>query len=518
MVAFIDPFRLLLIRCRHIYCACFVADDDEALSITNSGEKASQGVELSEPLYEYQPFEENESSFEEIKSNVQIQLGYEGNEQNAIRILKQALEEEHAGRAALFLELEKERNAAASAADEAMAMILRLQEEKASVEMEARQYQRIIEEKSAYDAEEMNILKEILVRRELEKHFLEKEVEAYRQLYNRNEQLLDDIPDIVNTERDGLASSFDMGEDPFLMLQQLSESIDMKEIVKNETLVNEVSSFEKEKCSWYEEADISKQGDLDNKSSHMSGSSRKHKFSENALYLESEDEEQNDNANLQEETETKSIQNHNVNVVRIPNDGEILKWHRIDAFQGSRSPEDMILDMQAHVHDVHVIDGDKNNEPLWESDASNVHRRSGAQLDASVVERKDGVTDFPSSNWLVTKPNFNRSSSSTMTAGLPPLGGSSCKSTTSDLRRGSMSAVDNERLKIDTEVEWLREKLKIVQEGREKLNFSMEPLEREKLQLQLLEDIARQLREIRQLTEPRKAVRQTSLPLPFSKV
>ncbi|KAE9452922.1 hypothetical protein C3L33_15176, partial [Rhododendron williamsianum] len=494
-------------------------NDNEAPSITNFDEKASQGVEFSEPLYEYQPYEGNESSFEEIKSNVQIQLGYDGNEQNTIRILKQALEEEHAGRAALFLELEKERSAAASAADEAMAMILRQQEEKASVEMEARQYQRIIEEKSAYDAEEMNILKEILVRRELEKHFLEKEVEAYRQMYNRNEQLPNDIPDIVNTERDGLASSFDMGEDPFLMLQQLSESIDMKEIVKNETLVNEVSSFEKEKCSSYEEADISKQGDLDNKFSHMSGSSRKHEFSENTLYLESEDQEQNDNANLPEETETKTIQNHNnVNVVRIPNDGEILEWHRNDAFQGSRCPENMILDMQAHVHDVHVIDGDKNNEPLRDSDASNVHRRSDAQLDASVIERKDGVTDFPSSNWLDTKPNFNRSSSSIMTAGLPPLGGSSCKSTTSDLRRSSMSAVDNERLKIDTEVEWLREKLRIVQEGREKLNFSMEPLEREKLQLQLLEDITRQLREIRQLTEPRKAVRQTSLPLPFSKV
>lgn len=70
-----------------------------------------------------------------------------------------------------------------------MAMILHLQEEKASIETQARQYQRIIEEKSAYDAEEMNILKENLLRREREKHFLEKEVEAYRQMINPgNEQ------------------------------------------------------------------------------------------------------------------------------------------------------------------------------------------------------------------------------------------------------------------------------------------------------------------------------------------
>ncbi|THF94805.1 probable myosin-binding protein 5 [Camellia sinensis] len=115
----------------------------------------------------------------ERQSNVQKELGYEGNEKNAIRILEQALEEEHG---ALYLELEKERSAAATAADEAMAMILRLQDEKASIEMEAWQYQRIIEEKSAYDAEEMNILKEILVRRQKEKHFLERVVEAYRQM------------------------------------------------------------------------------------------------------------------------------------------------------------------------------------------------------------------------------------------------------------------------------------------------------------------------------------------------
>ncbi|KAA8548413.1 hypothetical protein F0562_000097 [Nyssa sinensis] len=81
-----------------------------------------------------------------------------------------------------------------------------------------------------------------------------------------------------------------------------------------------------------------------------------------------------------------------------------------------------------------------------------------------------------------------------------------------------MSALDNERLKIDTEVGWLRERLRIVQEGKEKLNFSMDHRERGKIQLKLLEDIAHQLREIRQLTEPGKAARQASLPPPSSKV
>ncbi|THG08677.1 hypothetical protein TEA_001985 [Camellia sinensis var. sinensis] len=109
-------------------------------------------------------------------------------------ILEQALEEEHAARAALYLEVEKERSAAATAADEAMSIIPHLQDEKVSIEMEAWQYQRIIEEKSTCDAEEMNICKEILVRRQKEKHFLEREVEAYRlMIHIGNQQLQDDI-------------------------------------------------------------------------------------------------------------------------------------------------------------------------------------------------------------------------------------------------------------------------------------------------------------------------------------
>ncbi|KAE8659309.1 putative LRR receptor-like serine/threonine-protein kinase [Hibiscus syriacus] len=75
--------------------------------------------------------------------------------------------------AALYLELEKER---AAAADESMEMILHLQEDKASIEMESTQYQRMIEKKSAYDEKEMNILKQILVGREKENRFWRKKL------------------------------------------------------------------------------------------------------------------------------------------------------------------------------------------------------------------------------------------------------------------------------------------------------------------------------------------------------
>ncbi|XP_057471481.1 uncharacterized protein LOC130760258 isoform X1 [Actinidia eriantha] len=483
--------------------------NEDAPVIKNFGERMSHGYEFNETLHGNRSFGKNESSFEEMKINVQKELGYEGHEKNAIRILEQALDEEHAARAALYLELEKERSAAASAADEAMAMILRLQEEKASIEMEARQYKRIIEEKSAYDAEEMNILKEILLMREREKHCLEKEVEAYRQMnYTGNDQLQGGTQDTVNTprEEEQLASSLDLSEDPVLMLQQLSESIDNKEIIKDTSSNNEVSSIDKKNCTLAVEEEL-----------RISGWDEEYDFSNQELYFSEKTitlaEELE--ANQLEAMGAKTIEACNVNDIRIPYDGENLDQHGKDAYQGSKSPGDRIIDMEPHVHDVHVIDGNINDERFLEN--SNIHRKDDLPLNASKIQRTDFIANCSSTNGLDAEQDINRTSSE-MNAQLPPLGRSSGKSILSELRRNSMSAVDDERLKIDTEVGWLRERLRIVQEGREKINFSMDHREREKLQLQLLEDISHQLRETRQLTEPGKAVREASLPLPSSKV
>lgn len=300
---------------------------------------------------------------------------------NTILLLTRELIEEQDARAALYIELEKERSAAATAADEAMAMILRLQEEKASIEMESRQYQRMIEEKSAYDEEEMNILKEIVLRREMEKHFLEKEVEAYRQTNSPE-----------NSENDGHTHIQDSGEDPDRILRDLSLSIDLQ-----------------------------KQKILDNQ--------------------------------LPEKT--------------IP---------IVDEEQENKSGD---------VHDVHVIESNGNKKQ-----------------DASITEAEKSGGGF----LRRLEKELEQSGGS---GGLPPMGAKS-------LRRSSTTVLDNERTKLDTEVEWLRERLRIVQEGREKLNFSIDNREKESLQLQLLEDIARQLQEIRMLTEPRTG-RQASLPLPSVK-
>lgn len=546
------------------------------------GERALHGIKLNEHIDEDRPSEKDASSAEEVKCNARGKLSFNGNTENTVRVLEQALEEEHAARAALYLELEKERSAAATAADEAMAMILRIQEEKASIEMEARQFQRIIEEKSAYDAEEMNLLKEILLRREREKHFLEKEVEAYRQMmFSENDLLEGNTHDIVDTPEQRPISSLYLSEDPVLMLRRISESIDKEEKVKDADRCSVYEStsiemkyptlaFSKELPipNWEEDADLSKGGEIHVKPnvgkhhSHKSGlngkcneefqekgmlpvdenqcaqkrgvqklgacsqlyrssSSQENSLLEKASATIGEDQKQSDEIKLFQGIISKTTKTHAEAEMHVPHDGEDLDKLGKTADHESKDHCCSAFDIEPRVHDVHVIDHESNlcneaNESKIEQ-TPDIPAKLDPPVEASLIQRIGVVCDFPMTSTLESETN-NDQSFSDITNGLPPLGGSRGKALLSDMRRHSISSVDNERLKIETEVERLRERLRIVQEGREKLNFSVEHKERENIQLQLLEDIASQLREIRQLTEPGKAVRQASLPPPSSKV
>lgn len=80
----------------------------------------------------------------------------------------------------LSIELEEERNASSSAANEAMSMILRLQREKAEIQMEARQFKRFAEEKMAHDQQELSAMEELLYKREQAIESLYCEVQAYK--------------------------------------------------------------------------------------------------------------------------------------------------------------------------------------------------------------------------------------------------------------------------------------------------------------------------------------------------
>uniref|UniRef100_A0A1J3CHA9 GTD-binding domain-containing protein n=1 Tax=Noccaea caerulescens TaxID=107243 RepID=A0A1J3CHA9_NOCCA len=296
-------------------------------------------------------------------------------------ISEQVLAEERAARAALALELEKERNAAASAADEALSMILRLQEEKASIEMEARQYQRMVEEKSAFDAEEMVILKEILLRREKEKHFLEKEVDTYRQMFLETEPRFDDMEtadiSIFGSQMDGRVLA--LGNKSMLLGD-------------------------------YEKTDSLKPGEVDN------------------------DEEMNVNGVKQNTPESEGL------LIDV----EPKEREEDTSFQEPSSNISESKEVDGHVHDIHVVtDEDKKVKLNVPSD----HVTGDLKLD-----RSQSVSDARYE--------------------LPPAWPQGQRNMSPNMRRNSMSAVDCERMKIESEVGLLRGRLRAVQKGREKLNFS----------------------------------------------
>lgn len=84
---------------------------------------------------------------------------------------------------ALLKELEEERNASEIAANETMAMITRLQEEKAALQMEASHDLRMMEEQAEYDMEALDKLNDLVTEKEKEILELEAELEYYRSKY-----------------------------------------------------------------------------------------------------------------------------------------------------------------------------------------------------------------------------------------------------------------------------------------------------------------------------------------------
>ncbi|KAL0388216.1 UNVERIFIED_CONTAM: putative myosin-binding protein 5 [Sesamum radiatum] len=514
--------------------------DDKATTETEVRPRAVTSCEMNHSLDEDMPIKENMLSIEEQQNNPQGLQGFSGDEKSTIRLLEQTLEEERNARAALYVELEKERSAAATAADEAMAMILRLQEEKAFIEMEARQYQRMIEEKSFYDAEEMDILKEILLRREKEKHFLEKEVEAYRMIVSvGDEQLAGDGSD-KSYARQLFDLPLDPNDDPVLILRRLAASTD-KRTVENKCSEDEPNS----KLAFGngtlvecqdETSSFKKQGDSDKQSVQMSvcdsvenmDLQEKEMISvyknlqltssgpgecEKSIPLDEKELEQIQGMNLGHELEEKIIVTCYGTRPGDPCRDPSLKKQPKDAQLGLSNLCGPVLDKDSCLYDVHII-GDKSN--ICSDTSVDRSERNSAPSESSVTKSVNVTTDRQSSSsGLDTDVDVKRSSSE-ITSGLPPVGPKG-SSLISELRRSSMSAMDGEMLKIDSEIGRLRERLKRVQEGREKLGLSVDKQEKESTQLKLLEDIARQVREIRQLTEPRKAARQASLPIPNSK-
>nr|ABM68547.1 IFA binding protein [Lilium longiflorum] len=131
-------------------------------------------------------YEGNESSLESLYGIVSEVEG-----ESPVDRLKRQIEFDRKSLTSLFKELEEERSASAIAANQAMAMINRLQEEKAAMQMEAWQYQRMMEEQAEYDQEALEKLNDILAEREKDIQDLEAEIDNYRKRFG--EEALGDL-------------------------------------------------------------------------------------------------------------------------------------------------------------------------------------------------------------------------------------------------------------------------------------------------------------------------------------
>lgn len=102
--------------------------------------------------------------------------------ESAVDRLKRQVEHDKKLMGALYKELEEERNASAVAVNQAMAMITRLQEEKATLHMEALQCLRMMEEQVEYDCEALQKTTDLLAEKEKEIQELKGELEAYKKM------------------------------------------------------------------------------------------------------------------------------------------------------------------------------------------------------------------------------------------------------------------------------------------------------------------------------------------------
>ncbi|CAI8617989.1 unnamed protein product [Vicia faba] len=109
-----------------------------------------------------------------------------------VKTLRKLIKFERKKANAAFAELDQERTAASSSADEAMWMIVRLQNEKSSAEIEANQFRRMAEQRLEYDDEVIESLQWTISRHESHRSVLETQLRVYREeLYQHLEK--DDI-------------------------------------------------------------------------------------------------------------------------------------------------------------------------------------------------------------------------------------------------------------------------------------------------------------------------------------
>ncbi|XP_062205837.1 myosin-binding protein 1-like [Phragmites australis] len=138
----------------------------------------SPGINIQTDESRRPSLERNYSVLEPTDGNLAEDIEGESSVEN----LKKHLELNKKSMAALYKELDEERSASAVAASQTMAMINRLQEEKAAMQMEALQYLRMMEEQADHDHEAIQNLHDLLTEREKELLDMDAELASCRRL------------------------------------------------------------------------------------------------------------------------------------------------------------------------------------------------------------------------------------------------------------------------------------------------------------------------------------------------
>ncbi|KAJ0235963.1 GTD-binding domain-containing protein [Hirschfeldia incana] len=127
--------------------------------------------------------------------------------ESEIERLKRQVDHDRKFLTGLYKELEEERSASAVATNQAMAMITRLQEEKATFQMEALQNLRMMEEQAEYDLEAIQKLNELLLEREKVIQDLEAEIEYFKNQTPQKKKL-DVAENVMSNKVQNCLSSF----------------------------------------------------------------------------------------------------------------------------------------------------------------------------------------------------------------------------------------------------------------------------------------------------------------------
>ncbi|KAK6911364.1 GTD-binding domain, partial [Dillenia turbinata] len=120
--------------------------------------------------------ERNDSGLESFDGSMVSEI--EG--ESLVDRLKRQIEHDRKVISSLYKELDEERNASTDAANQALAMITRLQEEKATLQTEGLQCLRMMEEQSEYDLDALQKANDLLAEKETVIQDLEAELEFYR--------------------------------------------------------------------------------------------------------------------------------------------------------------------------------------------------------------------------------------------------------------------------------------------------------------------------------------------------